>query len=99
MEFSHYMPVPPRPGRVCGVAVLPRLAAISCLARSLIVYERLKMRAFQVTLQRNEPVAEDTMAFHLSKPAGLRFQPGQVCAGLLNEAGVNDHDIRSEAFY
>ena len=35
------------------------------------------MPAFEVTLQSSEPVAESTMAFHLDKPEGFRFKPGQ----------------------
>jgi ferredoxin-NADP reductase len=32
---------------------------------------------FTVTLQRREPVADRTMAFHFSKPAGFQFTAGQ----------------------
>ena len=35
------------------------------------------MPKYETTLARNETVAEGTMAFHLAKPAGFAFKPGQ----------------------
>src|SRR6266853_1036165 len=45
--------------------------------RSGLTRERAAMPKFETTLTRSETVAEGTMAFHFSKPAGFKFTAGQ----------------------
>ncbi|AEB83148.1 FAD-dependent oxidoreductase [Alicycliphilus denitrificans] len=41
------------------------------------------MATYTVKLQARQPVAEGTMAFHLEKPAGFEFRPGQAMEVIL----------------
>jgi ferredoxin-NADP reductase len=64
----------------------------------LIVREGIEMPAFQVTLQSSEPIAEGTMAFHLDKPEGFRFQPGQAIGFTLIDPQAGDQQGKSHTF-
>lgn len=39
--------------------------------------ERTNMPAFRTKLKNRSEIAEHTMAFHLEKPSGFEFKPGQ----------------------
>jgi len=53
------------------------------------------MPAFSTTLARREEIARDTAAFHIAKPAALRFKPGQALDLILPRAGTSDaQDLR-----
>lgn len=56
------------------------------------------MPAFEVTLQSSEPVAESTMAFHLDKPEGFRFKPGQSIDLTLIDPTAGDQQGKSHTF-
>jgi ferredoxin-NADP reductase len=45
------------------------------------------MRSYQVALKGREQVAEGTLQFHLAKPAGFAFMPGQAVDVALAESG------------
>lgn len=46
------------------------------------------MSVYHTTLQRRQPVAEGTQAFHFDKPAGFDFRPGQAIDLILPLPGV-----------
>jgi len=48
------------------------------------------MTAYESTLRRSEHIAHGTMAFHLEKPAGFKFKPGQAIDVVLLEPPATD---------
>ena len=48
------------------------------------------MDLFQTTLLRREQIAEDTCAFHLARPDGYDYLPGQSIQVSLPDAGIDD---------
>lgn len=48
------------------------------------------MPAFSTTLARREEIARATAAFHIAKPAALRFKPGQALDLILPRARTSD---------
>ncbi len=55
------------------------------------------MSAQHSTLLKRETVAEGTVAFHLQKPAGFEFKPGQAIDLILDDAQLGE-DSRVHAF-
>ena len=45
------------------------------------------MTTYATTLEAREEIAEGTMAFHLRKPGGFDFKPGQAIDVILTSCG------------
>ena len=57
------------------------------------------MTTFATTLEAREEIAEGTMAFHLRKPSGFDFKPGQAIDVMLTlEASAPEHQSTRHTF-
>lgn len=56
------------------------------------------MNSHEIKLESREEVAEGTMAFHFSKPAGFSYKPGQAVDLVLPDPPGNDADSGRHAF-
>jgi len=56
------------------------------------------MSTYDVSLESHEEIAEGTMAFHLAKPSGFSFKPGQAIEVILDDAPTSDAQSARHAF-
>jgi ferredoxin-NADP reductase len=61
-------------------------------------FEEIKMTIYDVSLTRSGEVANGTMAFHFSKPAGFSFKPGQAVDLVLTDPANADAENPRHAF-